>query len=161
MLNVSAEQLRGLTLCLSKAGLIEGTTANKLKTAAPNGATIDYCIDGITYYFTDVDDIDMDACLVQPDLYSCLYLCTLNATSEADTTAGMTITKGLQRLTADITSKKNVLEWPQPPADECPVAAFRIDTDGGTFTCGSTDLAAVDTVTYYDLACIPDTPLTS
>jgi hypothetical protein len=155
--------VRGGTLCLSKAGLVEGSSANKIQTAAPNGLAIDYCIDGILYYFTDVDDIDMDACVIQPELYSCLYLCTLNADSEGDTTAGMTITKGKQVLTADLTSGEVVLEWPQLPDGECPIGAFRIDTASGyTFTSGSTDLSATGlTETYYDLVAIPDAPMTS
>jgi len=163
MLNASSEQIKGLTMCFSKGGLTEGTSAHLLKTAAPNGATIDYCIDGVMYFFTDVDEIVMDACDIQPALYTCLYLCTLNATSEADTTDGMTITKGTQVLTADLASGKRVLEWPEPPDGECPVGAFRIATTTTyTFTCGTTDMSATGiTETYYDLAAIPSSPQTS
>ena len=87
MFNLSSEMVRGGTLCLTKAGLAEGTNANTLKTAAPNGAGTDYCIDGIIYTFTDRDNLVMTACAVQALLTSCLYLVTMNATSLADTTA--------------------------------------------------------------------------
>ena len=157
--------VRGGTVCLSKAGLAEGTNANTLKTAAPNGAGIDYCIDGIMYHFTDRDNLVMTALAIQPDAYSCLYLVTMNATSLADTVNGLTIVKGTQRLTADVISGRYPLHWPQPSAvTECPIGGFRIDTDGVTFTCGTTDLAAVvaaGTVTYYDLFAVPTAPITS
>jgi len=159
-----SDLVRGGTCCLSKAGLAEGTNAATLVTAAPNGTGIDYCINAIMYTYTDRDNLVMDACAIQPLLYSCLYLVTLNATSLADTTSGLTIVKGIQRLTADITSGKHVLDWPVPAENECPIGAFRIDTTTVTFTSGTTDLAAIvaaGTVTYYDLFAVPDTPITS
>ena len=165
MINASSEMIRGGTVCLSQAGLAEGSASATVAIAALNGAGVDYCIDGIMYHYADEASLLLTACTVQPLLYSCLYLLTLNATSEADGTSGGTLTKGTQRLTADITSGKYVLEWPQPPATtECPVGAFRIDTTTVLYTSGTTDHAAIvaaGTVTYYDLFAVPDTPLTS
>jgi len=165
MYNLDSEMVRGGTVCLSKAGLAEGTNANTLKTVAPNGAGVDYCIDGIMYHFTDRDNLVMTACALQTLLYSCLYLVTMNATSLADTVNGLTVVKGTQRLTADVTSGKHPLFWPQPTAvTECPIGGFRIDTTTVAFTSGTTDLAAIvaaGTVTYYDLFSIPTDPITS
>jgi len=165
MYNLSSEMVRGGTVCKSKAGLAEGGNAATLLTAAPNGVGIDYCIDGIFYHYTDRDDLVMDACVIQPDLYSCLYLVTLNTTSLTDTVDGLTIVKGIQRLTVDVTSGRYPLHWPQPSAvTECPIGGFRIDNDGVSFTSGTTDLAAVvaaGTVSYYDFYAIPTEPITS
>ena len=164
MYNLDDQAVRGGNICLSKAGLAEGTNANTLKTAAPNGAGVDYCIDGVNYHYADRDNLVMDACVIQPLLYSCLYLVTLNITSLADTVNGLTITKGTQRLTADVSSGRYPLWWPLLPDGECPIGAFRIDTTTVTFTCGSTDLAAIvaaGTVTYYDLMSLPTSPITS
>ena len=41
---------RGGTFCLSNAGLAIGSTASQIAIAAPNGAGVDYCIKGISYY---------------------------------------------------------------------------------------------------------------
>ena len=44
---------RGGTFCLSNAGLAIGSTASQIAIAAPNGAGVDYCIKGISYYKAD------------------------------------------------------------------------------------------------------------
>jgi len=158
MLNMS-ELARGGTKCHGKAGLAEGAGAHTLLILAADGtAFLNYSINGIAYVKADTDNIAMTALVVQPDLYSCLYLVTLNAGGD------LAIVKGVQRLTADVTSGKNPLQWPVPAEDTCPIGGFRIDTDGITFTSGTTDLAAVaaaGTVTYYDFARVPDTPIVS
>lgn len=156
-LNLSSEQVRGGTICLGKAGLAEGTNAATLKTVAADGTTfINYAINGILYVKADTDNIAMTALAQQADLTSCLYLVTL-------TSAGvLAITKGTERLTADVTSGKYVLEWPKPAADTCPIGGFRIDNSAGTFTSGTTDLGAgTVTDTYYDFFAVPDDPITS
>jgi len=151
------ELIRGGTFCLSKAGLAEGTGASTLKTAAPNGAGVDYCIDGTLYHCADADNIPMTTCAVQAALTICLYLVSL------DTSGDMTITKGIEQLTADLTAGTHTLEWPTAPVDQCPIAAFKIATGTATtFTSGTTDLsAALVTDTYYDLVAVPTAPLTS
>ena len=57
---------RSGTLCLSKAGLAEGTNAATIKTAAPNGAGIDYAIEGILYHKADGDNVAMTVSLIAP-----------------------------------------------------------------------------------------------
>jgi len=159
-LNLSSEMVRGGTVCLGKAGLVEGTNAHTLAIVAADGtAFINYAINGILYVKADTDNIAMTALAQQAELTSCLYLCTLNAGGD------LAITKGTERLTADVTAGKYVLEWPKPADDTCPIGGFRVDLDEGyTFTCGTTDMAAVEangTDTYYDFFAVPDTPITS
>ena len=158
MINASSEFVRGGTLCLSMAGIKIGNGDTKdLDIAAPNGAGVDFAINGYLYHKADAADIAITAAAAQAALTSCLYLVTL-------TTAGTLATvKGTERLTADITSGKYVLEWPAPAEDTCPIAAVRVDTDDGyTFTAGTTDFdAAGITDTYYDLFAVPDAVITA
>lgn len=146
----------GGTFCLSKAGLAEGTNANTIKTAAPNGAGIDFCIDGLLYHKADTDNIAMTALSAQADLTTCLYLVQI--------TSGGTVSikKGTERLTADLANDKYNLEWPQPDASNCPIGGFKVVTSGGTFTSGTTDLGdGAVTDTYYDFFAIPPAGLTA
>ncbi len=156
-MNDTLELPRGATACLSKAGLAEGTNANTFKVAAPNGAGVDFVIDGIAYHYADTDNIAMTAAAAQADLTTCLYLVCISS--------GGTVTtvKGTEVLTADLTAGKEVLVWPDRTAGTCPVGAIKVTNSGGTFTAGSTDLGA-GTVTdvYYDFAMgMPTRPLTS
>lgn len=148
----------GKTACYSKAGLAEGTNANTIKTAAPNGAGIDYAIEGIAYHKADTDNIAMTAHAVQAVSTSCLYLVQINAAGTVSTK------KGNEVLTADITAGRKNLQWPVPDADNCPIGAVRVDTNSSTtFTAGSTDLGAAGiTDTYYDfIGGLPAYPITS
>lgn len=152
------ELARGGTLCLSKAGLAEGTNDATIKTAAPNGAGIDFAINGILYHKADTDNIDPTACAAQADLTTCLYLITLNSSGTLDTI------KGTEVLTANLTAGTHVLEWPTPAADTCPIGAIKIATSGATFTVGTDDITddiSSGTVTFYDLIAVPPAPLTS
>lgn len=146
---------RGGNECMNNCGLDEGSGANTLKTVAGNGTTdTEYTIDGRLYTYDDTDSIAMTALEVQPDDYSCLYLVTVDASQ------AIAIQKGNQAPTADITSGKSHLEWPEPADDVCAIGGFRIDNDGGTFTSGSTDLSAgTVTVTYFDFNRVPAAPV--
>lgn len=154
MFNLS-ELVRGGTLCLSKAGLAEGTNANTIKIAAPNGAGVDFAINGLIYHKADTDNIAMTALAEQAALYSCLYLV------ELDTAGTLYIKKGTAVLTASVGNSP--LDWPEPTEDRCAIGGFRIDTASGyTFTSGTTDLGATGiTDTYYDFIAVPDTPIVS
>lgn len=140
-----SRRLEGVTACLSKAGLAEGTNAHTIKTAAPNGAGIDFAINGYAYHLADADNIAMTACAVQPDLYTCLYAI------DVDSAGTLTITKGTQVLTANLTGGQAVLAEPAFVADQARVGLMKIVTSGGTFTSGTTDLSAAGiTATFYD-----------
>ena len=155
MINLS-ELPRGGTFCLSKAGLAEGTNSATIKIAAPNGAGVDFAIDGILYHKADTDNIAMDALAVQADLTTCLYLVQI--------TSGGTVSlkKGTEVLTATLTAGNDVLQWPLPDASNCPLGYIKVVNSGGTFTSGTTDLGAgTVTDTYYDVVNTPDTLLTS
>lgn len=137
----------GFTGCLSKAGLGIGSTAAQLSIAAPNGAGVDYAIDGICYHKADAASVAMSAMSVQAVSTSCLYLVELNAAGTLSTK------KGVERLTADVGVSAS-LQWPLPSEDKCPIGGFRIDTSSSaTFTGATTDLDATGiTDTYYDFA---------
>lgn len=157
MLNLS-ELVKGGTLCLSKAGLAEGTNDSTIKTAAPNGAGVDFCIDGILYHLVDADNIDPTACDEQADDTTCLYLITLTTTGTLDTI------KGTEVDTADLSAGTAVLQWPEPAASTCPIGAMKIATDGAAFTVGTDDITddiSGGSVTFYDLFAVPPGPLTS
>jgi hypothetical protein len=150
MWNLS-ELAKGGTLCLSKAGLHAGTTST-LDIAAPNGAGVDFVIGGKLYHKADTNTITVNACTIQPALYSCLYLVQL------DTDGALTVVKGTQVLTDDL--GRVALHWPEPTAGKCVIGAFRIDTAlGYTFTAGTTAIGTTGvTATFYDLLAVPDAP---
>jgi hypothetical protein len=142
----------GGTFCLSKAGLAEGTNANTIKTAAPNGAGTDYCIGGVLYHKADTDNITVTACAVQADLTTCLY------TVSIDSAGTVTTTKGNEVLTAQLGDGNSACSWPAVPAGNCVLGGIKVVTSGGTFTAGSTDLGAgTVTDTYYDFFALPGT----
>tara|TARA_R110000744_G_scaffold6642_5_gene23138 strand:+ start:4606 stop:5067 length:462 start_codon:yes stop_codon:yes gene_type:complete len=147
--------LSGATGSFSKAGLAEGTNATTIKTAAPNGAGIDFSIGGVAYHKADTDNIAMTALSVQAVLTSCLYLVLLSAAGV------LSIVKGKEELTANVGVSAS-LQWPGPGEDVCPIGGFRIDTNASVpFTCGTTDLGASGiTDTYYDfIAGMPNRPV--
>lgn len=157
-LNASGSMMRGGTICLGKAGCAEGTNAATIKIVAADGTTfINYAINGILYVKADTDNIALTAAAQQAVSTSCIYLFTLNSSG---TVASV---KGDEVLTADITSGKEPLQWPQPAADTCPFSAVRIDTSSTVpFTAATTDLGASGiTDTYYDIMAMPSEPIVS
>jgi len=152
------ELVRGGTVCLSKAGLAIGTTPAELSIAAPNGAGVDYAINGILYHLADDATVAVTAAAVQAVLTKCIYLVCL------DSGGTLSTVKGTAQLTADLTAGTAVLAWPTPTADTCCIGAFKVETKvAGTYTAGTTALtpAATLAVTYYDLFAVPTAPLTS
>ena len=146
---------RGTTECFSSAGLAEGTNANTFKTVAPNGAGVDFAINGLAYHYADTDNVAMTAAALQADLTTCLYLVQIDADGTVSTV------KGDEVLTADLVAGAKVLHWPQPAAGNCPIGAIKVKNIAGTFTAASTDLGA-GTVTdsYYNFAGgMPASPL--
>jgi len=148
---------RNATMCFSKAGLAEGTNANTIKIAAPNGAGVDYSIKGIMYHAADADNIAMTALAQQAVLTTCLYLVCL------DSSGNLSITKGTEVLKAKYDAGDAVLDWPVVPDNKCAIGAFKIDlASTATFTCGSVDLGAANvTDTYFDLSTVPSIPLSA
>lgn len=148
--------MSGVTACYSKAGLAEGTNAGTIKTVAPNGAGVDYAIDGIAYHLADTDNIAMTALAAQAADTKCLYLIQVNAAGT------VSIKKGKEELTTDVTNGMG-LQWPQPDDNNCPIGGFKIATVAVTFTSGTTDLSAAGiTDTFYDfIGGMPNYPQTS
>jgi hypothetical protein len=155
---MNLEESRGGTLCLSKAGLAIGSTPAQLAIAAPNGAGVDFVINGTLYHKADIASVAVTAQAIQPALYTCLYLVQLNAAGTLSTV------KGTQVLTAALAAKSAVLKWPEPTsALYCPIGAYKVVTAlTATYTAATTDHDAANvTTTYIDLMCIPPSPLTA
>ncbi len=148
-----------LTACLSKAGLVEGTNSATIRINAPNGAGIDFAIDGIIYHKADTDNIAMTALAAQADLTSCLYGIWIDAAGT------VVMTKGTEVLTASLTGGQEVLKMPARPSGTtryCLIGLMKIVLSGGTFTSGTTDLSGTGvTDTFYDVAGMPPRPFTS
>lgn len=149
--------VRGGTLCLSSAGLAEGTNAGTIKTAAPNGAGTDYAIDGILYHKADTDNIAMTALAAQAALTTCLYLIQIDANGN------VSMKKGEEELNADLSAGTAVLHWPLPDDGKCAIGYLKVKCENAaTFTCGTTDLGASDVVdTFYNVIAPPIAPLTA
>jgi len=152
-----SELVRGGTFCLSKAGMAEGTNDSTVKIVAPNGAGVDFCIDGILYHKADTDNIAPTSCAIQALGTSCLYIFTLTTGGVLDTI------KGVEVLAADLAAGK-VLHWPEPAVDTCVIGGMKIATGATAFQVGVDDLTddiGTGTVTYYDFFAVPDAPQTS
>lgn len=147
--------MSGFTGCLAKAGLDEGSNSATIKIAAPNGAGIDFAIDGKCYHKADTDNIAITAHAAQADLTTCLYLVQINSSGTISTK------KGKEVLTADLPHKDS-LQWPLPDTDKCPVGGYKIKTSGGTYTNGTTDIASASAADFFDFACgMPSDPETT
>lgn len=158
MINMNGMEVRGGTFCLSKAGLAEGTNDSTIKIAAPNGAGVDYVINGILYHKADADNIDPTVCDAQAAGTTCLYLFTLNTAGVLDTI------KGVEVSTAALTAGTAVLHWPAPAANTCPIGALKIVAGTVAWTVGTDDIttdAGTATFTFYDLFAVPTAPLTA
>ena len=137
----------GFTGTLNKAGLGIGSTPAELSIAAPNGAGLDFAIDGIAYHLADDATVVMTAMATQAVLTSCLYLVQL------DSSGTLSTKKGVEALTSALGVSAN-LQWPIPDADRCPIGGFKVSLlSTATFTGATTDLDAANvTDTYYDFA---------
>jgi len=153
------ELSRGGTFCLSKATLaIGGTDKATLSITAPNGAGVDYAINGVMYHEADAADaLALTAATTQAVLTSCIYLVCLDSSHTISTV------KGTERLTTDLASGKYVLDFPAPTVDTCCIGYIKVVlANAATFTAGTTELNATDvTATYVDLMSVPVSPLTS
>lgn len=140
LLNVSAADLAAHgTVCLSKAGLAEGTNSGTIQIAAPNGAGIDYAIEGVLYHKADTDNISLTAGTEQADGTTAYYLICIDSSGTVSSVQG---TEG-----GDL---------PEPTSGTCPIGAIKVVTDGAAFTAGTTDLGAgTVTDTYYDFMHMP------
>lgn len=150
--------LSGQTGCFAKAGLAEGTTAATIKIAAPNGAGIDFAIDGKAYHKADTDSIAVTAHSQQAVLTTCLYLVQIDSDGTVSTK------KGNEVLTAQLGEVGGSLQWPIPDDDKCPIGGYKVTlASTATFTNGTTDHSAANvTVNYIDfIGGLPARPETS
>jgi hypothetical protein len=139
-LNKNTFDLMAGNVCLSKAGLAEGTDAATIKTAAPNGAGTDYAIGGALYHKADTDNIALTAADTQADGTTCYYNILINAAGTVSSVKG------------DDDGDVPVNE----DTDLTVIGIMKIVLDGGTFTAGTTDLSGTGvTATFTDTLFIP------
>jgi hypothetical protein len=146
----------GFTGSFSKAGLAEGTNSATIAIAAPNGAGVDYAVNGIAYHKADTDNIAMTALPVQAVSTTCLYLVQIAGGT-------VSIVKGNEVLTANLGIENNC-QIPMPDENNCPLGYIKVETnDSTTFTSGTTDLGAAGiTDTYVDfMGGIPTKPVSA
>lgn len=150
---------RGVTACFSRAGLVIGDGAKTGPAiAAPNGAGIDFAIDGIAYHKADAATVlPLTAATAQAADTTCIYLI------QVDSGGTVSSVKGTEELNADLSAGKRVLHWPEPADNKCPIGAVKVKTVAVTFTPGTTALDAAGlTVTYYNfVGGMPQAPLQS
>jgi hypothetical protein len=143
-------------MSFGSVGLSAGTTTSKLDL----NAAVDFSIDGVMYTSAIADEtvitnsdtgVTFDT---QAALTTCLYLVGI------DSANAVTVTKGAEIVTADL-GENAALHWPECPANDAPVGAFRVlAASGYTFIAGTTALDATGiTTTYYDLSTVPTTAL--
>jgi len=148
--------VRGGTVCLAKAGLAIGGTTTKVKIVAPNGAGVDFAINGILYHKADADDVFTFTAATQAASTTCLYLACLDSSGTA------TVIKGAEVSTAGLLAGTVQLHWPTPTVNTCPIGAVRVASGAGVFTAGTTALTGgTVTVAYHDLFSVPAAPLAS
>lgn len=152
---------RGGTFALSKAGVkIGNSDAKDIDIAAPNGAGVDYCIDGIMYHAADAADIAIDpsneagvTISTQAADTTCLYLFQLDADG------ALTTVKGVEVATADLTAKTKPLRYPTKDDDVAPIGFVKIVTVAVTFLAGTDNFSKSGvTDTFVDLFAIPPHP---
>lgn len=148
MSNLTIGIPRGVTMCLSKAGLAIGSTPEEIAIAAPNGAGVDFCIDGIAYHYADdasVANVPASTLDTQAADTTCIWLVQINAAGT------VSMVKGDDVLNTDLDDGRAALHWPEPSADNCPIGAVKVKTVGTAFI---PDTDAFDeswvTDTYYD-----------
>ena len=150
---------RGGTMVLSKAGIAIGDGAKTgVAVAAPNGAGIDFCIDGYMYHKADsATNVPLTGSTV-PVLSTVLYTVCL--------TSGGTVSfvQGTPVLNAKLAGGTHALYFPQPTAGTVAIGGIKIVlTNAQTFVPGTTamDVGADCTVTYYDFCTLPTNPITA
>lgn len=148
--------LSGFTGCLAKAGLKEGSNSATIEIAAPNGAGIDFAINGKGYHKADTDNISVTAHAQQADDTTCLYLVQIDSDGTVSTKKG-------KEVATDDLAHAGSLQWPTPDEDKCPIGGYKVTCDGSAFTNGTTDHSAANiTVNYIDfLVGLPERPETA
>lgn len=157
MLNLDKD-LRGGTCCLSKAGLQLGTTDDKdVDIAAPNGAGIDYAINGIIYHKADTDSAPITAGHEIAADYTAIILVLIDSAGTVSSVMGTAVP------TANVTAGADVLVFPEPTANTCPIGFLQVSNgSASTWTSGTDEFDASDITTYYrDLFTVPVAPLST
>lgn len=149
--------LAGKTLCLSQGGVAVGSTATKVKSAASNGAGIDYAIDGLLYHKADTDDLwTLSGTALVGSTTNTGQACIFGLL--LDTSGTATIVQGDIKNLSDVNGGNAVIPFPVTPVSKCMVGAVLVATNSDTtFTPGTTSLAASGvTDTYFNFIVPPN-----
>ncbi len=147
---------RGGNVCLDKAGLVIGGTTAKAQIAAPNGAGVDFVINGIAYHVADADDLVTLSGDDQTALHTNVYLVQINKTGT------ISVVQGKEVLSAALTAGRVTLTWPVADEDYVAIGAIKVAAGASEFVPGTTALTGgTVTVTYIDLFAVPEGPIES
>lgn len=143
-------QNSGFTGVLSKAGLAEATTDADIQILAPNGAGVDYALNGIMYHKADTDEIlpqeDSAACDEQAARTTCIYLVQI------DTSGNVSVKKGNE----ETTGSGELCVRPSPDDSNVALGEFVVVSGAAAFQVGvddfTDDLDAAGSITFYDFA---------
>lgn len=161
----------GATMALNSGALAAGTNTGTVQ----NAALINYLIDG--RFYSKAITNNMTIAYTGPSIYQAptgvgslngsftggtngstrLYLLLL------DVSGNLSILPGKIVDTADLAAGRVSLDFPDVPANVCPIGAMRIAlTANTTFVPGTTSLAAGGvTASFINLATVPANPLTA
>lgn len=150
--------LSGQTGSFAKAGLAIGSTPAEIAIAAPNGAGVDFAINGIGYHKGDTASEAISAGSVQAVSTTCHYLILLN------TDGNVSSIKGKEIATADIGVVAGTIQYPLPTDNLCPIGATKVVTGASnTFTAATDDHDGTGITTTYEdfIGGMPNRPTSS
>lgn len=135
---------------ICKAGLAEASTDADIQISAPNGAGVDYFIDGIAYHKADTDEIlpqeDSASCTEQSANTTALYIVQINA-------AG---TVSVKQSNIETSGSGELLERPLPDSGNVVLGEFVVVAGAAAFQVGvddfTDDLDGAGSITFYDFA---------
>lgn len=141
----------GFTGVMSKAGLAEATTDADIQILAPNGAGVDYFLDGVAYHKADTDEIlpqeDGASCTEQAARTSALYLVQVQASDGA---------VSVKQSNVETTGSGELLVRPAPDSGCVALGEFVVVSGAAAFQVGvddfTDDLDAAGSITFYDFA---------
>lgn len=135
--------ISGMTGCFAKAGLTIGTTPEQVRINAPNGAGVDFALNGKAYHKADIASVALTAQANQAPSTTCLYLVCLSAAGAVSSV------KGEEVANADVPVIG--VQYPDVPVNVCPIGAIKVTTSAtaGGYTMGTTSLAAANVTDNY------------
>lgn len=163
MYNINSQNVSGLAMAFSDAGIGLGTTQGATGTVKTT-ATLSFTIDSQWYSKAATDNIAVNPIAkpgggswdIQPVLTTCLYLLQIDSAGVVSSVPGKPV------LSADLTAGSAILEYPMPSKDRAVFGAYRVTVAStATYYLGVTALNATNvTTTYLDLIGLPTNGVT-